>query len=207
MHNHCLIQALTSGSLDENFDGIKEGKEMKSYMGKRLDWLGVNYYTRWVVRGKNSPSRLSAETDVVPEFVPGYGFSCKPNSTSLDGLPTSDFGWEIYPKGMLDALRLMKNYGKPLYVTENGVADAVDKLRSRFLRGHLKSVDTAINEEKIDVRGYFHWSLMDNYEWAMGFKMKFGLYAVDLKTKERIPRKSATTYKQIIENGDIIDEI
>jgi len=207
MHNHCLIQALTSGSLDENFDGIKERKEVKSYVGKRLDWLGVNYYTRWVVRSKNSPSRLSAETDVIPEFMPGYGFSCKPNSTSVDGLPTSDFGWEIHPKGMLDALRLMKDYGKPLYVTENGVADAEDKLRSRFLMEHLKSVDTAINEEKINVRGYFHWSIMDNYEWAMGFKMKFGLYAVDLKTKERIPRKSATTYKQIIENREITDEI
>jgi beta-galactosidase len=72
--------------------------------------------------------------------------------------------------------------------------------------GHLKSVDTAINEEKIDVRGYFHWSIIDNYEWAMGFKMKFGLYAVDLKTKERIPRKSAATYKQIIENREITDE-
>jgi len=206
MHSHCLIQALTSGWLDENFDGIKERKKRKSYVGKRLDWLGVNYYTRWVIKSKISSPRLSAENAVLPEFVPDYGFSCKKNSTSVDGLPTSDFGWEIYPDGMLEALRLMKDYGKPLYVTENGVADSEDKLRSRFLIDHLKSLDNAINE-KIDVRGYFHWSIMDNYEWAMGFKMKFGLYAVDIKTKERTPRKSATTYKKIIENREITEEI
>jgi beta-galactosidase len=204
MHNHCLIRALTSGRLDENFSKTKGRKEVKNYVGNRLDWLGVNYYTRWVVTSKASSSRTSVETAVM---VPGYGFGCKPNSTSIDGSPTSDFGWEIYPEGMLEVLRLMKDYEKPLYVTENGVADAKDKLRSRFLIEHLKSLDTATNEEKIDVRGYFHWSLMDNYEWAMGFKMKFGLYAVDLKTKERTPRKSATTYKRIIENREITGEI
>jgi beta-galactosidase len=122
-------------------------------------------------------------------------------------MPTSDFGWEMRPEGILEVLELMKDYAKPLYITENGIADKEDKLRPRFIIEHLKSLDKAINEEKIDVRGYFHWSIMDNYEWAMGFKMKFGLYAVNFKTKERTPRKSATVYKEIIENREITGEI
>jgi beta-galactosidase len=97
----------------------------------------------------------------------------------------------------------MKAYGKPIYVTENGIADAEDTLRRRFLVDHLEMLEKAINEEKIDLRGYFHWSLTDNYEWAKGFSMKFGLYAVDLKTKKRTPRKSAEIFQKIIETGKV----
>ena len=208
MHNHYLIRAAVNGWLDDNFNGIKERAEVKGYMGRRLDWLGVNYYTRKVVKGKTSTSaRLLAGIDATSEDVKGYGFECKPNSTSIDGLLTSDFGWDIYPDGMLEVLQLMKEYGKPMYVTENGIADAEDRLRPSFLIDHLKSLDRAINEKKMDIRGYFHWSIIDNYEWAHGFKMKFGLYAVDLKTKQRIPRKSAMIYKKIIERGEITGEI
>jgi beta-galactosidase len=92
----------------------------------------------------------------------------------------------------------MKKYGKPLYVTENGIADKKDALRPSFIIEHLKVLERAVNEEKIDVRGYFHWSLTDNYEWAKGFGPKFGLYSVDLETKSRKSRKSAETYREII---------
>jgi len=71
------------------------------------------------------------------------------------------------------------------------------------LEEHVAVLEKAVNEEKLDVRGYFHWALTDNYEWAKGFKMKFGLYAVDLETKRRIPRKSAKTYQRIIEKSKI----
>ena len=100
---------------------------------------------------------------------------------------------------MLEALKLMGRYGKPLYITENGTADANDALRPKFLMDHLKILDRAINEEKVDVRGYFHWSLTDNYEWTRGFSMKFGLYSVDLKTKMRRIRESTKTFREIIE--------
>jgi beta-galactosidase len=93
----------------------------------------------------------------------------------------------------------MKEFGKPIYVTENGVSDAKDVLRPKFLVEHLKVLERAINEEKIDVRGYFHWALTDNYEWAKGFSQKFGLYSVDLDTKVRKSRKSAEVLKGIIE--------
>ncbi|MGQ9507066.1 MAG: family 1 glycosylhydrolase, partial [Candidatus Bathycorpusculaceae bacterium] len=132
------------------------------------------------------------------KIVQNYGFACQPNSKSADGMPTSDLGWEIFPEGMLEALKMMEKYECPLYVTENGIGDEKDELRPKFIVDHLKMLEKAL-DEKIDVRGYFHWSLTDNYEWARGFKMKFGLFAVDLKTKKRIMRKSAKAYKKIIE--------
>ena len=200
MHNHFFIQSVCNGWLDENLNGVKDRGELKSYIEQRLDWLGVNYYTRSVVKGRKSIlSRLFAGIPVIPEMAQNYGFLCQPNGTSAEGMPTSDFGWEIYPEGMLEVLKVMKRYERPLYITENGTADSRDALRPRFIINHLKVLDRAINEEKIDIRGYFHWSLTDNYEWAKGFSMKFGLYSVDLETKRRIKRKSAKIYKGIIE--------
>jgi len=203
-HNLFFIESATTGWLDVNLNGRREREEAKSYLGQRLDWLGIDYYTRLVVRGKaNFLARLLVGIPVIPEPVEGYGFACKPGSRSLDGMPTSDFGSEIYPQGIVEALVSMKGYGRPIYVTENGIADAEDVLRPRFIIDHLKLMDKTINEEKIDLRGYFHWSLTDNYEWARGFNMKFGLAAVDLKTKKRTARKSANIYKKIIERGEV----
>jgi beta-galactosidase len=200
LHNQFFPQAVADGWLDENLNGVKEKGEMKDYLKQRLDWLGVNYYTRFVIKGKKSLlAKLFAGIPAVPEIVQNYGFACQPNSNSADGMPTSDLGWEIFPGGMLEALKAMAKYEKPIYVTENGIADATDTLRPKFIEDHLKALEKVLNEEKIDVRGYFHWALTDNYEWAKGFKMKFGLFAVELKSKNRKRRKSAETYKKIIE--------
>ena len=202
MHNNYLVQSVTKGMLDFDFEGKQKGA--KSYMRNRTDWIGVNYYTRLVVRGKKSPLvKLATGMPLMLDLQRGYGFACEPRSKSRDGLPTSDTGSEIYPQGLSKALNAMKVYGKPLYVTENGVAYAEDTLRQQFLVDHLKVIENVINEEKIDVRGYFHWSLTDNYEWAKGFSMKFGLYAVDLKTRKRTPRKSADTLRKIIEHNTV----
>lgn len=200
LHNQFFPRAVAEGWLDENFNGVKEKNEMKSYLENRLDWLGVNYYTRFVIKGrKNLLARLFAGIPAVPEIVPNYGFGCQPNSQSASGNPTSDLGWEIYPEGMLNALKAMSKFAKPLYVTENGIADAEDTLRPKFIKDHLKILEKAISREKIDVSGYFHWALTDNYEWAKGFKMKFGLFAIDLKSKRRKRLKSADIYKKIVE--------
>jgi beta-galactosidase len=199
MHNQFFPQAVAYGWLDENFDGVRDKAEMKAYLGQRLDWLGVNYYTRFVIKGRKSLlAKIFAGIPAIPIIVENYGFACQPNSKSADGMPTSDFGWEIFPEGVLEALKMMERYDCPLYVTENGIADEKDTLRPEFIVDHLKMVEKAL-DEKIDVRGYFHWSLTDNYEWAKGFKMKFGLFAVDLKTKKRMMRRSAKVYKEIIE--------
>ncbi|MEM3617072.1 MAG: beta-galactosidase BgaS [Candidatus Bathyarchaeia archaeon] len=202
LHNQFFPRAVAEGWLDENLNGVKEKGEVKGYLANRLDWLGVNYYTRFVIKGKrNLLAKLFAGIPAVPEIVPNYGFGCQPNSQSSDGKPTSDMGWEIFPEGLLEALKAMAKFAKPLYITENGIADSEDRLRPKFLEDHVAVLERAIKEEKIDVRGYFHWALTDNYEWAKGFKMKFGLFAVDLQTKRRKIRKSAKTFKQIIAHG------
>jgi beta-galactosidase len=205
-HNHLFLNAASEGWLDKNLDQKKEKGEIKKYLGNRLDFLGINYYTRNIVRGKKSLlARLFIGVPVVPEIVEGYGINCEPNSKSLDGLPTSDFGWEVYPKGIVEVLNIVKQYGVPLYITEHGIADEQDKLRSKFIKDHLKLLEEVVNQKKIDLRGYFHWALTDNYEWAEGFKMKFGLFSVDKTTKQRNMRKSALTLKKIINERKIND--
>ena len=85
-----------------------------------------------------------------------------------------------------------------LYLTENGIADEQDKLRPQFINEGINHIAEIIEDGSIDLRGYLHWSLNDNYEWAEGFNMKFGLFSVDSNSKKRFPRKSVKTYKKII---------
>ena len=195
LHNHFILQSVTEGWLDENLNGLKEQGETKECLRERIDWVGVNYYTRSVFKGQEAPSNsLPSKNWVIPEATERYGFLCEPNSFSADGNPTSDFGWEIYPVGLIYALKSMQRYKRKLIIMENGVADRDDVIRPRFIVDHLEMLDRALNEEKIDVKGYFHWSLTNNYEWAKGFSMKFGLCEIRMDTKDRLPRKSAEVY-------------
>ena len=114
----------------------------------------------------------------------------------------SDMGWEIYPEGIYHVLKDLKKYNKPIYITENGIADAKDQKRSRFIKEHLQWAEEAV-QEGVDVRGYFYWSLLDNFEWAHGFGPRFGLVEMDYKTMERKIRPSALEYKKIIENNGL----
>lgn len=110
----------------------------------------------------------------------------------------SDFGWEVYPSGLRYVLDwAYKRYRRPIYVTENGIADAKDLMRERYLVEHLKQIHDAIDEDGVPVRGYFHWSLINNYEWSDGYKMQFGLFKVDMETKNRTPTKTVSTYREI----------
>ncbi len=114
-------------------------------------------------------------------------------------LTVSDTGWRIHAEGIYHILKRAARYKKPIFVTENGLADATDKKRTEFIIEHLYWVAQAIREG-VDVRGYFHWSLMDNFEWDKGFWPRFGLVEIDYKTLERKIRPSAWEYKRIIEN-------
>jgi beta-glucosidase len=107
----------------------------------------------------------------------------------------ADYG-EVFPDGLLTVLREARRYGLPLYVTENGLPDADDDLRPRFITEHLLRVVRAI-EDGCPVRGYYHWSLVDNFEWADGWSLRFGLYALDPVTQVRTPRPSAGLYGEI----------
>lgn len=114
----------------------------------------------------------------------------------------TDMGWEIYPKGIYNVLKYLAKYKKPIYILENGIADSVDRNRKNFIIDHLLMVHQAI-EEGVDVRGYFHWSLLDNFEWADGYKPQFGLYKVNRITMERIARPSAEVYAEICKRNGI----
>ncbi len=114
-------------------------------------------------------------------------------------------GWEIYPEGIYHVLKHLRKHNKPIYITENGLADAKDRKRTKFIIDHLKWVHKAIGEG-VDVRGYFHWSLMDNYEWARegGFTPRFGLIEIDYNNNlKRIPRPSSKIYAEICKNNGL----
>ena len=115
----------------------------------------------------------------------------------------SDMGWAIRPSGIFKVLKDVSKFKKPIYITENGIADVQDKYRAEFIINHLKFVHKAI-EHGADIRGYFYWSLIDNFEWADGFMPRFGLLAVDYSNLSRTARKSALVYKEICENNGII---
>jgi len=114
----------------------------------------------------------------------------------------TDLDWEIYPRGIYNVLKVLGKYNVPIYITENGLADAKDEKRENFITDHLKMIHKAI-EEGIDVRGYFHWSLIDNFEWDKGFWPRFGLIEVDYKTMERKIRPSAMVYAKICKENII----
>ncbi|MBA7644969.1 Beta-glucosidase A [subsurface metagenome] len=108
----------------------------------------------------------------------------------------TDMGWRIVPRGIYRVLKNLEKYNRPIYITENGLADADDSRRTDFIKNHLKWIHKAI-EEGIDVKGYFYWSLLDNFEWDKGFKPRFGLIEIDYKTLKRKPRPSSKVYAKI----------
>ena len=164
-----------------------------------LDFLGINYYTRsllqhaWYVPFVNArPANLNG--------LSARGFSA-------NGSGYTEMGWEVYPRGLYELLlRVKEEYGNvPVYITENGAAyvDEVvngrvnDSKRQQFLEKHLANVSAAV-EAGADVRGYFAWSLIDNFEWAYGYYKRFGLVHVDFETQQRTIKDSGIWYRDLI---------
>jgi len=114
----------------------------------------------------------------------------------------TDMGWEIYPEGIYYLLKDLKKYNLPIYITENGLADAKDEKREKFIKEHLHWTHKAI-QEGVSVRGYFYWSLLDNFEWDKGFWPRFGLVEIDYKTMERKIRPSAYEYAKICKSNSL----
>ena len=151
-----------------------------------VDFIGINFYTRGVVS-------FDAKTDV--------------KNHEPENVETTDMGWEVYPQGLTDLLvDLDRTYQlPPLLITENGMASADeihnggvhDEQRVRYYNSHLNAVHNAI-EQGVDVRGYFAWSLMDNFEWAEGYDKRFGLVYVDYETQQRTLKDSALAFKDLM---------
>ncbi len=146
-----------------------------------VDFVGVNYYTRDRVR-----------------FAAWAVHSAFGLHRPTPGAPTSDFGYgEICPEGLARVLwEAWERYRRPLYVTENGLPDAQDRWRARFLLDHLAVVHRVL-AKGVPVLGYYHWSIVDNFEWTEGWRMKFGLVAVDPHTQRRWARPSAAVYGSV----------
>lgn len=184
IYNAACARQKHAGSLIEGL-GVKAWGYIRNHMylndiKNNLDYIGLNYYF---------PDNI----DFTPFKFPFIGI----NNFSEE--PT-DMGWEIFPEGIYFTLKDLQRYNLPMYITENGIADAKDIKRAKFITEHLKWVHKAISEG-VDVRGYFYWSLMDNFEWIYGFSKRFGLIEMDFNTLEARIRPSAYEYARICKNN------
>ena len=176
--------------VEDDLKFLKQGD--LEIISRETDFLGVNYYSRGVVRDEE----VSEEKNLPKNIEMG---------------PKTDFGWEVYPRGIYDLLLDLKNkYGADnIYITENGCSypdgpDETNKVNDQrridYHHTHLTEIKNAINDG-VDCKGYFAWSLMDNFEWAQGFSQRFGLIWVNFDSLERIPKESYHWYKSyILEN-------
>ena len=144
-----------------------------------LDFVGLNYYTHFLTGL------------FLPTATEELQFAKREHEVA------TEFGYPMYAEGFRRAIEFVSGLGVPIEITENGVADAEDTLRPEHIRRHLWVVSEAIKEGH-DIRSYHHWSLMDNFEWAEGYSMRFGLHAVDFQTQERTLRKSGEFYRDLI---------
>ncbi|RMG99149.1 MAG: glycoside hydrolase family 1 protein [Chloroflexi bacterium] len=153
------------------------GRHRLPHLADTFDFVGINYYTRYYVN-----------------FPPVGGLVAEewgPDAVVSDG----NYG-EVYPEGLYQVIKRVLPYQKPIYITENGLPDAVDRLRPSFLMTHLRQVWKAISF-CFPIMGYYHWSLVDNFEWDRGWTQRFGLIEVNPDTQERRWRESGRLYKEI----------
>ncbi|MBK8985619.1 MAG: beta-glucosidase [Chloroflexi bacterium] len=178
--------------LPQGFDHVQP--DDMATIAVATDFLGVNYYTRFIVRDATAPDNAPQEVFRVGE-------------------PT-EMGWEVYPDGLYHLLgRLYGAYGAPkLYITENGCSYGdgpdengriTDQRRRDYLRDHFLAAHRAI-QEGVPLAGYFVWSLMDNFEWAKGYTQRFGVVWVDFATQQRLLKDSAHWYKGVIAANGLV---
>lgn len=180
-YNHSLLDAFLTGSLRIKFPFREELAISVPIKGK-LDFFGVNYYTRIHMR-----------------FNPLKKLGVEMRHLDIDGHGLTDMGWEIHPRGLEKVLRYASRLKVPLIITENGIATKDSQKKIRFMQRHIDVLEHCLGEG-MDIRGYFYWSLIDNYEWLQGLDARFGLYRVDFNTLSRIPTNAASYYSYIIRN-------
>jgi beta-glucosidase len=187
-----MVSRMLSRSLNEShftylIDGIFKfsipGAASVSYTSNDkddFDFIGLNYYKRFFQRfALFDGGHVTDVNKAPPEKL-------------------TDLGWEIYPEGLYRALEMISRFtSKPIYITENGLADDSDTKRAKYIEDYLLVLNKAI-ADGMNVKGYFYWSLLDNFEWAFGFEKRFGLYHVDYGTQKRTLREGSKKYLEII---------
>ena len=201
--NKMIFRELTTGELDANGDGdtTDDGDGYFAELAGTLDFLGVNFYNS--IKVLHVPL-IFGPVQGVPCF-PQADFICYPH-----GRPPYLHGDNGNPIEPDEFRRLLLDYAgefpMPIIVTENGVATTDGYLRSWYIIEHLKALRGAL-DDGADVRGYMHWSLIDNFEWLMAYTVRFGLYRVDFKTFERSPTEGSETYAAIVHAGGVSQEL
>jgi len=183
-YNHSLLDAFLTGRVYVKFPFSKP-IAIPVPIQEKLDFLGVNYYTRVHMR-----------------FNPFKKMGVELRHRDIDGYGLTDMGWEIHPRGLEKVLRYASKLGVPLIVTENGIATHSDSAKIRFMKSHVDVLERCMRKG-IDVRGYFYWSLIDNYEWLQGLDSRFGLYRVDFDTLERKTTPAAVYYSYLLKSRNL----
>ncbi|MFQ3574392.1 MAG: family 1 glycosylhydrolase [Thermodesulfovibrionales bacterium] len=178
-YNNSLIDAFKTGILRIKFPFSNEIIQEVPVKDK-LDFFGLNYYTRMHLR-----------------FNPFKRMCVEIRHRDIEGLGLTDLGWEIHPKGLEKVIRSASTIGVPIIITENGIATKSSQKKIIYMKRHLDVVERCI-KKGYDIRGYFYWSLIDNYEWLQGLDARFGLYTVDFKTLKRQPTSAAKYYSYLI---------
>jgi beta-glucosidase len=176
-YNHAFLEALCTGTLRVRMPGVLSGRAEIAGGRDSLDFVGMNYYTRARMR-----------------FVPRPPFFEFHYRDPL-GRGLTDIGWEQYPEGFGQLLGAVRRYGRPIWVTENGIDDRRGDRRSSFLYAHWRELLVA-RAAGADIRGYLYWSLLDNFEWLEGWGPRFGLYHVDFDTLQRTRTPACDYFQQ-----------
>lgn len=182
LFNELWLQSVADGRLRPPL-----GRGKINGLANSFDFIGINYYTRFYVKFPPANGLLEDE----------WG----PGAVVSDG----NYG-EVYPDGLFQVIKQVLPYAKPIYITENGIPDRADLLRPSFIITHLREVWRAISF-CFPVMGYYHWSLIDNFEWDRGWTQRFGLIELDVKTQERKLRKSGRLYGEICRSRSISSEM
>ncbi|HVZ75426.1 MAG TPA: family 1 glycosylhydrolase [Polyangia bacterium] len=182
-----LLDAVATGRVRAKLPRVLTIDEPFPPLAGSFDYLGINYYTRELTAGHLFGGKVYEPT-VAPDR------------------PRNDLGWEIYPEGLTRLLERFSARPWPIFVTENGVADARGTVRPDFLRAHLYALDRA-RDEGVNVIGYLHWSLIDNFEWSEGFGGRFGLFTIDFAndpTLARRPTPAVDVFREAARNAGIL---
>ena len=202
-YNRWFPDAVLRGEVDANFDGVISADEVHPELAGKADFFGVNYYSQGLVIPYPGPP------DPALPVVTGYPQYSPLINVVVGGCPAAectDTAQIIYPAGLREVLDIANSYGVPLWVTENGLADAADSQRASYLVRHLAVINKAI-ADGMDVGGYTTWALTDNLEWVLGYAPRYGLYSYDPVTLERTPRPSVGVVREIFSGNEIPAEV